>query len=86
MSMNYEDLRPHVDDEGFFRGAEMLWNIEDVEMIAQQEGYELTQEDLKRVLIASFADNEWLMEQIRSAIESTMHWMIGQGELKPLNK
>lgn len=84
--MDYEDLRPHVDDEGYFRGAEMLWNIEDVETIAQQEGYELTQEDMKRVLIASFHDNEWLMEQIRSAIESTMHWMIGQCELKPLNK
>ena len=80
--MKYEDLRPHVDDEGFFRGAEMLWNIEDVEMIAQQEGYELTEEDMKRVLIASFADNEWLMGEIRSAIESTMDWMIRQGEIK----
>jgi hypothetical protein len=38
------------------------------------------------VLIASFEDNEWLMEQIRSAIESTMDWMIIKGELKPLNK
>lgn len=84
--MNYEDLRAHIDDEGYFRGAEMLWNIEDVEMIAQQEGYEISEEDLKRVLIASVGDNEWLMEQIRSAIESTMHWMIGEGAIKPLNK
>lgn len=83
MNMDYEDLRPHVDDEGYFRGAEMLWNIEDVETIAHEEGYELTQEDLKRVLIASFADNEWLMGEIRSAIETTMDWMIRQGELKP---
>lgn len=80
--MNYEDLRPHVDDEGFFRGAEVLWNIEDVEMIAQQEGYELTQEDMKRVLIASFADNEWLMDQVRSAIESTIVYMIEEGQIK----
>lgn len=80
--MDYEDLRPHVDDEGYFRGAEMLWNIEDVEMIAQQEGYEISEEDMKRVLIASFADNEWLMGEIRSAIESTMDWMIRQGEIK----
>ena len=80
--MTYEDLRPHVDDEGYFRGAEMLWNIEDVEMIAQQEGYEISEEDMKRVLIASFADNEWLMGEIRSAIESTMDWMIRQGEIK----
>lgn len=84
--MTYEDLRPHVDDEGYFRGSEVMWNIEDVEMIAQQEGYEISEEDMKRVLIASFADNEWLMEQIRSAIESTMHYMIYEGELKPLNK
>ena len=86
MNTNYEDLRPHVDDEGYFRGAEVLWNIEDVEMIAQQEGYEISQEDLKRVLIASFVDNEWVMEQIRSAIETTMYFMIEEGELKPVNK
>ena len=79
MNTNYEDLRAHVDDEGYFRGAEVMWNIEDVEMITQQEGYELTQEDMKRVLIASFHDNEWLMEQIRSAIESTMHQMMIEG-------
>ena len=83
--MDYEDLRPHVDDEGYFRGAEVLWNIEDVEMIAQQEGYEISEEDMERVLIASFADNEWLMGEIRSAIETTMDYMIRQGELKPLN-
>lgn len=84
--MTYENLRPHVDDKGYFRGTEVLWNVEDVETIAKQEGCEISEEDMKRVLIASFADNEWLMEQIQWAIQDTMRWMIDEGEIKPLNK
>ena len=83
MNTNYEDLRARVDDEGYFRGAEVMWNIEDVEMIAQQQGYEISEEDQRRVLIASFHDNTWLMEEINMTIRDTMDWMIKQGELKP---
>lgn len=84
--MNQEDLRTLIDDEGYFRGSEVMWNIEDVEMIAQQQGYEISEEDQKRVLIASLQDNTWLMEEINMTIRDTMDWMIKQGELKPLSK
>lgn len=72
-----------ISKDGFYVGPEVQWNVDDVEAIAMNEfKLELSQEDLKRVLIASFQDNEWLMERMHDCISDTIHYMLGQGELK----
>lgn len=72
-----------INDEGYYIGPEVQWNLEDVEVIAARKfKLELSEEDLKRVLIASIQDNEWLMERFQQAIEDTIDYMINEGELK----
>ena len=76
-----------INEEGFYVGPEVQWNVDDVEAIAMNEfELELSQEDLKRVLIASFQDNEWLMERMHDCINDTIIYMISQGELKRTEK
>ena len=70
--MNYQ--KP-IDPEGFYTGPEVQWNVEDAECIAQRLGYDLDQATLKRVLIATFDDNETLMHQISKHIEATLEYM-----------
>lgn len=74
-----------INDEGYYTGPEMQWNVEDVEVACERIGLNLTQSDYERILIASFQDNEWLMERIQQAIETTVQYMIDEGELKPNN-
>ena len=75
-----------ISKEGFYVGPEVQWNVDDVEAIAISDfELELSQEDLKRVLIASFQDNEWLMEKMHDCIKDTIHHMLLEGELtKPI--
>jgi hypothetical protein len=76
-----------INDEGYYVGPEMKWNTEDVETIVINDfELELSQEDLKRVLIASFQDNDWLMEKMHDCIKDTIHYMLLEGELNPLTK
>ena len=65
-----------IDPEGFYTGPELKWNVEDVEMYAESMGVTLSDHDLRRVLIASFEDNEALMDSIAHHIKDTITHMI----------
>ena len=72
-----------INDKGYYVGPEVQWNTEDVEAVAVSNfDLHLSQEDLKRVLIASIQDNEWLMEKFRDTISDTIRYMMDNGELK----
>jgi len=64
-----------VNSEGFYTGPELKWNVEDVECIAQRLDYDLDQATLERVLIATFQDNDGLMNDISRHIEFTLEYM-----------
>lgn len=71
-----------ISKEGFYVGPEVQWNIDDVEAIAISDfELDLSQEDLKRVLISSFQDNDWLMERMHDCIKDTIHYMLQEGQL-----
>lgn len=72
-----------LDDEGYYTGPEVQWNVEDVEVIAQRRFQaKLSAKDLERVLVAAFEDNEHLMEVIHDQIAETINYMIEEGQIK----
>jgi len=75
-----------INDEGYCTGPEMQWNVEDVEVTCERMGLSLTESDYERILIASFQDNEWMMERIQQAIETTVQYLIDEGELPNPNQ
>jgi len=74
-----------INEEGYYTGSELQWNIEDVEIFAQANDMEFSQEDYKRILKATFEDNHMLMEVIQESIALTIDFMLDEGELKKLN-
>ena len=74
-----------INKEGYYTGSELQWNIEDVEIFAQANDMEFSQEDYKRILKATFEDNQMLMETIQESIALTIDFMLDEGELKKLN-
>ena len=74
-----------INEEGYYTGSELRWNIEDVEIFAQANDMEFSQEDYKRILKATFEDNQMLMEVIQESIALTIDFMLDEGELKKLN-
>jgi len=74
-----------INEEGYYTGSELQWNIEDVEIFAQANDMEFSQEDYKRILKATFEDNQMLMEVIQESIALTIDFMLDEGELKKLN-
>jgi len=74
-----------INKEGYYTGPELRWNIEDVEIFAQANDMEFSQEDYKRILKATFEDNQMLMEVIQESIALTIDFMLDEGELKKLN-
>lgn len=64
-----------INPEGFYTGPEVQWNVEDVECIAQRLGYDLDEATLERVLIATFEDNDALMQEISNHIKATLDYM-----------
>mgnify|MGYP001439148914 FL=1 len=74
-----------INKEGYYTGPELRWNIEDVEIFAQANDMEFSQEDYKRILKATFEDNQMLMEVIQESIGLTIDFMLDEGELKKLN-
>jgi len=74
-----------INEEGYYTGPELQWNIEDVEIFAQANDMEFSQEDYKRILKATFEDNQMLMETIQESIGLTIDYMLDEGELKKLN-
>ena len=74
-----------INEEGYYTGSELRWNVEDVEIFAQANDMEFSQEDYKRILKATFEDNQMLMEVIQESIALTIDFMLDEGELKKLN-
>ena len=74
-----------INEEGYYTGSELQWNIEDVEIFAQANDMEFSQEDYKRILKATFEDNQMLMETIQESIALTIDFMLDEGELKKIN-
>ncbi len=74
-----------INEEGYYTGSELQWNVEDVEIFAQANDMEFSQEDYKRILKATFEDNQMLMEVIQESIGLTIDFMLDEGELKKLN-
>jgi hypothetical protein len=71
-----------INKEGYYIGSEVQWNVEDVEIFAQANDMEFSQEDYKRILIATFEDNEMVMNAIQESIAITIDYMLDEGELK----
>ena len=74
-----------INEEGYYTGSEVQWNVEDVEIFAQANDMEFSQDDYKRILKATFEDNQVLMEIIQESIGLTIDYMLDEGELKKLN-
>jgi len=74
-----------INEEGYYTGSEVQWNVEDVEIFAQANDMEFSQDDYKRILKATFEDNQMLMEIIQKSIGLTIDYMLDEGELKKLN-
>jgi len=72
----------NINEEGYYIGSEVRWNVEDVEIYAQANDMEFSQEDYKRILNATFEDNEYLMNRIQECIATTIDFMLEKGELK----
>lgn len=75
----------NINKEGYYIGSELQWNVEDVEIFAQANDMEFSQEDYKRILIATFEDNEMVMNAIQESIGITIDYMLDEGELKRKN-
>ena len=75
----------NINKEGYYTGTELQWNVEDVEIFAQANDMEFSQEDYKRILIATFEDNEMLMNAIQESIGITIDYMLDEGELTRKN-
>lgn len=75
----------NINEEGYYTGSEVQWNVEDVEIFAQANDMEFSQEDYKRILIATFEDNEMVMNAIQESIAITIDYMLDEGELKRKN-
>lgn len=69
-----------------YRGSELVWSTDDVSQIASEMGYKLSDEDMKRVLKATFEDNEYLMQLINEQIQDTITYMIESGSFKSVEQ
>ena len=56
----------------YYEGAELKWSAEDVLIRAADLDIELTEEEAESILIASFEDNEYIMEMIGEVICGTI--------------
>ena len=73
----------NINKDGIYIGSEVQWGVEDVTRILFEKGkHASNSEDLKRILEASFQDNEMVMNAIHEAIVITIDYMLDEGELK----
>ena len=68
----------HIDENGFIHNPMLQYHLEDIEIAAGYLGKELSEDDLKRVAIAIFEDNDELALRIgdlilNEAIETIKH-------------
>ena len=52
----------------YYNGNELKWSAEDVLIRATDLDIDLTQEEAERILMATFKDNEYIMEMIGEVI------------------
>jgi hypothetical protein len=74
-----------INKEGYYIGPELQVGVEDVEIFAQANDMEFSEEDYKRILIATFEDNLMLERVIQKSIAITIDYMLDEGELKRKN-
>jgi len=75
----------HINDEGYYVGPEMEWNVEDVEAIAAIEfGAEFSDEDLEYVLVETLRDNQYIQRVIKEAIQLNITIALRNGIIKKL--
>ena len=56
----------------YYEGVELKWSTEDVLIRAADLDIELTEEEAESILVASFEDNEYIMEMIGEVICGTI--------------
>ena len=56
----------------YYEGVELKWSTEDVLIRATDLDIELTEEEAESILVASFEDNEYIMEMIGEVICGTI--------------
>ena len=59
--------------------------MEDIEDFAEANDMAFSEEDCKRILRATFEDNEIVSKAIQKAIAITIDYMLDEGELKRKN-
>lgn len=74
-----------INKEGYYIGPELQVGVEDVEIFAQANDMEFSEEDYRRILIATFEDNLMLERVIQKSIAITIDYMLDEGELKRKN-
>ena len=74
-----------INKEGYYIGPELQWGVEDIEDFAEANDMEFSEEDCKRILRATFEDNEMVSKAIQKSIAITIDYMLDEGELKKLN-
>lgn len=81
--MSNKQRHPAINEEGYYTGAELKWNVEDVEICAMNghPELELSERDYERILVATLQDNEHLMQKINEEICSTIEFMIENGQI-----
>ena len=56
----------------YYEGSELKWSAEDVLVRAKELDVELTEGEAEIVLIATFDDNEYIMEMIGDVMKGTI--------------
>tara|TARA_R110002126_G_scaffold189369_1_gene337658 strand:- start:136 stop:330 length:195 start_codon:yes stop_codon:yes gene_type:complete len=56
----------------YYEGNELKWSTEDILIRATDLDIELTEEEAENILIATFDDNEYIMEMIGEVICGTI--------------
>jgi len=74
-----------INKEGYYIGPELQWGVEDIEYFAEANDMEFSEEDCKRILRATFEDNEMVSKAIQESIAITIDYMLDEGELKRKN-
>jgi hypothetical protein len=66
----------HIDDEGFIHHPMLEFHLEDIEIAAEWLGKKLSDDDLKRVAMAVFENNDELATRIADVIRAEVEWTI----------
>ena len=65
-----------IDENGFIHHPMLEFHIEDIEIAAGWLGKELSDDDLKRVAMAVFENNDELATRIADVIRAEVEWTI----------